>query len=293
MRKRIGIEEFLSWAYRDELPKAQPEGGLVGPESFRGCMGGVQRVEELGTLVDVPDNRYGVVANRWAADDPHPDAVLAAEAVEGLDRMVVDLPDDWNPLADMGDLGPLGAVAIRTGLRGLVTLDAAGRRTLRSQVTPRRLVFRHALMRDAPDWEGEAPTVALTRGANGKPLWFRRAVVEGEAGPYEIEVDGMDRKRRIPMPDAYQKPYLDPCPVDTIIGRGEYEIWRSALDLLHEDLAPHLAAFDLQPCSRPQRPWEAPAAPTRRVFHIGFQGPHRGRTELEARLARPIVQHQA
>ncbi|GJD51100.1 hypothetical protein OPKNFCMD_3851 [Methylobacterium crusticola] len=302
MRKRIGIEDFLRWAYRDELPKAQPDPGLLGPAGYRGGMGGLERMAELGVRIDVPDNRYGVVPNAWGGDDPHPDAVRAAHAVEALHALELELPDGWNPIADMGELGTLGPAAVQRALHGLCFTHASGRRTLRPHATPRRLVFRHALLGGTPDWEGEAPVIALVTGGNGKPAWFRRETVMGEGGAYEIEVDGMDRKRRLPHPDAYQKPSLSPDPVETIMGRGEYEIWRSVLDLLHADLAPQLTAFTLEGCARPMRPWETGDLPKRRVIHSLLRvaappqkGPSRplGRARRPASPVRHVLQGAA
>ncbi|ACL55638.1 hypothetical protein [Methylobacterium nodulans] len=266
MRKRIGIEDFLRWAYRDELPKVQAEGALEGPAGYGGPWGGVLQVGTLGTRVDATENRYGVVPDRYARDDAHPDAILAAEAVQALDACTFDLPEGWNPIRDLGDLGALGTAAVGQGVAALTHIDAEGARRLRAAHTPAALVRRYALLGGCPIWEGDKPVVRLVLGANGKPAWFRRETIMGEAGPYEIEVNGMG-KRGYPLPDAYQKPYLDPCPVDTIVGRGQYELWRSALDLLCEDLRDHLTGYALEPCDRPIRPWETGDRPKRRVIH--------------------------
>ncbi|WP_018261348.1 hypothetical protein [Methylobacterium sp. WSM2598] len=266
MRKRIGIEDFLRWAYRDELPKVQADHALEGPAGYGGPWGGVLQVGALGTRVDASENRYGVVPDRYARDDAHPDALRAAEAVKALEACSFDLPEGWNPIRDLGAPEALGAAAVARAVASLTHVDETGGRKLRAFHTPGELVRRCALLGRCPVWEGDRPEVKLVLGANGKPAWFRRETIIGEAGPFEIEVNGMD-KRCYPLPGAYQRPYLDPDPADTIVARGQYELWRSALDLLWEDLAPALTGFALEPCDRPMRPWETGDRPKRRVVH--------------------------
>ncbi|APT31923.1 hypothetical protein MCBMB27_02632 [Methylobacterium phyllosphaerae] len=272
MRKRIGIEAFFKWAYRDELPKAQCEEGDVGPAGFGSGMGGVIAMAEVGALVDYArENAWGVIPDRYAKDDPHPDAIRAAVAMASLDDLELCLPDDWNPITDLGDVGlihrvdldagRLGRAAVDEALADLTTVDAKGNRLLKGGV--RRLVMRFAVLNGEPGWEIERPWVKFVCVGKGRPGWFRREIVQGADGPYEIEVDGFDRKRRMPHPDAYRKPYLHPNPVEGIYDRGLHEVYVAALHLLHAELVDKLTGYALELPSRPARPWvdDAPCEP--------------------------------
>lgn len=278
MRKRIGIETFLKWAYRDELPKAQCDGGAVsalGPASFGGAWGGVEAVGTLGALVDYArENRFGVVPDRYARDDPHPDAVLAALAMERLDSLDLCMPHHWNPIPDLGEVGQidrtdleagrLGYAAVQEALADLTVMDAQGQRTLKGGL--RRLVMRYAVLNGEPGWEIETPVVEVVCVGKGRPGWFRREIVQGVNGPYEVETDGFDRKRRLPFPDAYRKHRLEPSPVEGIYDRGQHEIYVAALHVLHADLEPRLRAYALTPPERPARPWETGAMAKPRIL---------------------------
>lgn len=278
MRKRIGIEVFLKWAYRDELPKQQRDGGdltSMAPAGYGSGMGGVIAMAEVGALVDFArENQWGVIPDRYARDDPHPDAIRAAMAMAGLDAWAVSLPDDWNPIADLGAVGEigrrdsaaaaLGRAKVAEALADLTRLDAEGNRTLKGGL--RRLVMRFAVLGGAPGWEIEPPEIRDVCVGKGRPAWFRRETIQGADGPCEIEVDGFDRRRRMPFPDAYRKQVLVPDPLEGIIDRGQHEVYVAALGILHAALVDKLEAFALEPPARPARPWEAEGAARPRLL---------------------------
>lgn len=264
---RMDIEAMLRWAYRDELPKAAAGGGRLAV-GFRTGWGGVERFGELLAVIDEPDvrNRFGLVPDASASSDPHPDAIRVHDAVMRLRRCALGVPEGWNPIADMGDLGPEGAAAVARGIAGMTIVNDKGERVLRRSVS--RIVIRQAILGGCPVWEGDVPERHVLC-AHGKPRWFRRDVVvtEGAFGParQEIEVDGYDHKRQRPYADAYRKMVLDPDPAPVVQGRAEYELWRGALDLLAEDLAGGLEAHTVAPSARSARPWEMPD-PARRIL---------------------------
>lgn len=285
--RAIGIEEVLRWAYRDELPKVtQTVRAHVGPLQFGQAWGGVERYGELLTLIDAPENMWGVVPDFTATTDPHPDAVMVAEAVADLDGLDIDLPDDWYPLADLGDLGALGAAAVSRATGRLFLVDADGRRRLRS--TPRRLVVKHAIMGGSPVWEADVPALKVECGANGRAKWFERVMVTTETGSMEVEVDGYDAKRHAPRPGAYRKEFLDPDPADAAISRGEYEVWHAALGVLVEELAGRLTSRDVAPCPRPVRPWEGTPIAPRRVLPDLISTARYGAERRAVTFRRPI-----
>ncbi|MBP2147945.1 hypothetical protein [Xanthobacter flavus] len=278
-RKTVDIEALLRWAYRDELPKAAAEGDETFVFRLRTGWGGVEKMGELLALVQEPDmcNRFGLFPDAMERE-PHPDAVAVFDAVERLGELVYAMPEEWNPLEDLGDLGADGPAAIARGIGLLTTtkaFDAAGaevsahampgesgavRKVQQMRRSPARIVIRHALLGGCPPWEAERPERAVVMHPMGRgPAWFRKITVtsDGAFAParYEVEVDGFDYSRRRPYADAYQKTFLDPDPVDIVVSRAEYEIWHACLASLVSDLQ-GLSAHHVLPSLRAARPWE-------------------------------------
>lgn len=251
----VDIEDLLVWAYRDELPKAQAEGGSFGPAAHGHAWEGVA---EVGVLGEIVDNRWGVVPDRGATSDPHPDAVLVGEAVEALGALTLDVPEGWWPFDDMAspqEWGDLGAAAVSSVLDYVSVTDADGAR--RFKMSPAWLVRRAAIMRDCPGWEvDEVPVRRLVRTRTGQNAWFvRRTIPDAAGGWIEVEQDGFNHSRRRPYPGAYQRWELAPSPHEVGIERAEYEVWHAALCLLADDLADKLAGRFVLPPRRPSRPW--------------------------------------
>ena len=260
--KRMTIEAALGWAYRQELPKSTVISGVEGgiASSWRA----VSSFAALWTKVDAPPviNDFGcVVAFGGDGGAPHPDALVIADAVSALDDAEFGLPDGWNPLDDFTGYDETGDALMRAavdrGVARLTVVDGEGRRALKT--TPSRLVSMRASLGGEPDWRGERPEVREVRGANGKARWFRRVLVPvaADGGWIESEVDGWDERRRRPRPDAYLKHFLDPDPMALVVARGEWEIWRAALELLGLWLSETglLAEVIVEPSIAPARPW--------------------------------------
>jgi len=253
MKQAIGIEKLLAWTYREELPKAGAARSLSGVGIGRAH----RAVEKYGRYLSLIDcdgeNRFGVVSDLMAMEEPHPDAVRVYEAVLALEGVEIDMPEGWNPLSDMAAIGDELPAILGKAMAGLIRTNCA------------LLVRRHAIMGGAPAWEAEMPVRRVVT-QQGVPLWFRRITVETSAGPVETEVNGFDRKGRRPMPGAYRKTYLDPDPTEAAIGRAEYEAWHAALAHLVGVLAGTLDAYELLPTERPARPWEEGTAEPARIL---------------------------
>ncbi|MFG1414040.1 hypothetical protein V5G24_23345 [Xanthobacter sp. VTT E-85241] len=258
--KTIDIEHLVRWAYCDELPKVGRPTSLVA--AIRSGWSSLSRYGELLTVVQEPDilNQWGLVPLEVEGGDPHPDALAVAAAVEDLAKLDVELPEGWNPLTDMGDLGEEGAEAVRRGLDRLSPLTEEGRRKVRQPLS--RLVIRQAILGCAPAWEAGPPVRRVVSGANGKPRWFRQIthLSPGAFGPVAsvVEIDGFNGSRQRPFPGAYRKFELVPDPAPIVVERGEYELWIAALGCLAETLADQgLSAHLVHHSARPARPWEA------------------------------------
>jgi hypothetical protein len=264
-KQRIDIEALLAWAYLRELPKVPRI--PAAPEEWRRAWDKVSQMGEELSLAGLDDNRFGVVPDLFAQDLPHNDALLVHDAVCALDAFCLNLPEDWSPLDDLGDLGGHAGEVAAKALERLTSIDDKGQRHLRR--TPRRLLMRHAILGSAPDWEIEPPDVRFVQEF-GADKWFVREVIvtDGAFGPsrFEVEVDGFDHVRRMPKPFAYRKTELVPDPTDGCVARAEYEVWRYALDALAADLDGRLERFDVVPSVRPMRPWEEPAPQMGRVL---------------------------
>lgn len=277
------IEDLVRWALREELPKAvRDRAGLV-PRRRLGFGSGWGAVAEQGALLcaTVDDgrvslNRYGVVGHfdQRLAGEPHPDALAVHAGLQALDALaeagLALEAGDWQPLADFGDLGPLGAAAVARGLEAFARGGEASAFARR----PRELVTSAAIL-GPPDWRGEQPRLDVERHQNGQPKWFsrRRVVSDGAFAPvaYEIEVDGFDWRRRRPYDDAYRREVLVPDPVPVVIARAEYQVWRAALDVLAEEIAPLLQEWVLQPCAVPWEPWCTGVRAGRVLWAVSWQ----------------------
>ncbi|MGA2491866.1 MAG: hypothetical protein ABSF67_02820 [Roseiarcus sp.] len=279
-KKAMTIEDALRWAYREELPKRE-FGGADGANWLATYV-------ELGTRIDV--NAFGVVPYAIGSDaPPHPDAVKLWQAVQALDALEIEAPEGWNPIADLGDLGALGAAAVAKAFAAETVVGVDGKR--RFKVKPSRLIVHFAVLGDQEEWRAE-PTTIATVTENGKPKWFRRQTVWVDRGRFaeqnlghwaEVEVSGVDKKRR-PYADAYRKYFLDPDPQAAIIARMEWQLWRSAIDMLAEDV--DLDSIALMPSALPQWPWESALAAPRVLEALVAPAPEWPRRRAARRATR-------
>ncbi len=81
-----------------------------------GAWGGIEHVAELGTLVDVSRTAKGRPRTATAATIPSWTRFEPLSRSRISPRLVFQMPEGWNPVADFGDLGELGAAAIAEGL---------------------------------------------------------------------------------------------------------------------------------------------------------------------------------
>lgn len=254
-KKKITPERLIAWAYKDELPKAQTSSSFLRPEGFGFGWGSVGRYGKYLADPQEPDirNRFGVVPDLTSTSQPHPDAIAVWIAVHELEALQFDLPDDWDPISDLGDLGPEGRAAVVRAIDRLSVRGHNGERYLRLSLP--QVVQRCAIL-GAPDWRAEKPERKLVSHTNGKPKWFMRTTIETKTGPLEIEVDGFDNKARRPHYGAYQKTFLDPDPADAAEARGEYQLWHWSVEFVGERLAGRLEDHEVAASELTGYPWE-------------------------------------
>jgi hypothetical protein len=248
--RQMTIEDAVRWAYREELPKQDRPIPIraLGPKEPASPAGQVDKVAETWAL---PDNAFGVVVDPSATCEPHADALAIHAAVTALDDVRATIPPEWSADVDLHGLDDHVQARV---IDGLTVLEADGARTLRMRPS---MIVRTVAILGLPDMIVDVPELKVERGANGKPRWFRRlSAVDALGLPYEVEVDGFDQKARRPFPDAYQRRFLDPDPVPSLVNRARGELWRAAMDLLFEDLIGALSSIVLLPCAWPERPWE-------------------------------------
>jgi hypothetical protein len=253
-KQRIGIEDVLAWTYLRELPKTPR---VNAPDGFRGAWDKVSEWAEELSLAGLADNRFGVVADFFAQDLPHNDALIVHEAVCSLDALEVGGLAEFSPFEERGDVAPelLDRCALRVRDR-VVTLDAAGRPRLRKPL--RNLVFNAAILGQPPEWRIDEFGQDVERWPNGMVKYFRKSgqwekSLSGDVWvEFETAVSGV---RPELDPSVAPKAVLSPDPTEDAVSRVYHELWRLALDVLAADLSGRLQKWDVQPSALPVRPW--------------------------------------
>lgn len=255
--KRIDIETLLTWAYRQELPKAGS--GTVSGVVTQSGWGKMNDFTELLTLVD-SCNHYGCVPDYSAESEPHPDAVIVGRAVKAMADVSFEAGEGWDVLGEVRVDGEPLSDAERADChhRGVA---------LALDTRPGRmpgLIVRSAMLGKAPGWgdHGEVARRPVT-GPNGAARWFRRAERTAGEGrePVVIEIDGYDRRRQRPFPGAYRKTALSPDPARLVADRLDYQAYVYGLADLTARLQSGghgaLADHEVEGSSLPLFPWEA------------------------------------
>jgi hypothetical protein len=254
--KKITIENLLIWAFTQELPKVGSQ-TLVTPGFSINA--GLERVEELGTLIDETMNRFGVVPGYIYEGDPHPDAVVVGNAVRALDQHTgFDVGEGWNPFPEWDDQLGLIAEEVSRIVRAETVRESGinGRRVV-------TLVTIAAVMKTGPDWTADPPKVSMVMRSNGRPAWFVRKKVRTRAGWEEVEDDGLDRKKQKPMPNAYRKFRLEHSIRSVTVSRMDWQLWQSALEALFDSLSGRLSDHELLPFEPNRHPWIGNSKPPR------------------------------
>lgn len=236
-RRVLDIEDVLTWAYRDELPKRRDEGGGGEPCSISPMFRGAA----LGTRIDSWSREPGMPA---ALGDPHPDSLLVEAAVGELVAFR-DRPLGMEPGWLSSDF---------TGL----AVDEAGA-LVRAGRTIDLLVIVNAKLRRRPLYDGR-PTPGPTLLANNKPSVLApelrsETAIGGRTVKHEVLVATAAIRAGIYRPGARSPVTWSPDPQSVTLERAEYAVWRAALVFLAERLEGQLASISVLSPSAPERPW--------------------------------------
>jgi hypothetical protein len=273
--RTMRIEEALTWAYVSELPKVKRMAAM-GPIQTGRSWDVMETYLEVLTVIDV--NRYGVVPDLSAEDEPTADAVLIGEAVEALDAVaagaVFDAFDADVLIADLDPVG-LGAPLRRSlamAIDRATIVDRDGDRRLRGGFST--MLRRCAILDMAPDWRMSAPSLVPKRGPNGKAVWVRtisRPVMwdrDGNVvGREDVEVEAPPINGR-PRPGSRRLEVLDPDPVSGLVERLRYLAWRAALDMLAERLSDATLDVNILPSTVADIPWLGDVTTPRQIREV-------------------------
>ena len=272
MKKKIGIEKLLQWAFNEELCKGQP----IGADAWAA----IERFGLLGCRVDT--GHHGTSGHGFIDGTPHPDAQAVARVIAELPKQMT-LPPDFEVRALFGSFGaalpepPEGATLLCTARFNAVAL-----------------VIKHATFKNRPVWDLGEPELGATIGSNGHPLVYgvtresRASRPQFKASRSDVSIEtwtapddaGLAVIRAHPKRGGYDLEAIPRCPIawetpapfEYAEARAEYAVWREALADLRAKLLPQslcdgtfvakLLAHELTEEFPPLRPWDEPAVPS-------------------------------
>lgn len=237
MKKPVGIEELLHWAYRDELPKGYEGTG----EGVRPAISPMFRYADLGKRVDEWVTEPGFPA---AMGQPHPDALLIDAAVVRLPEVGLDWAQSRHRL--MPDL--------------LAWADADDSIMSLLSFQPAALVELHSKMGTRPRWDlGPTRVERVINPDNGKP------VVQYLDETGDVVCGRTAGRHYGPLARCPLK--LDPPAREIARARAEYSVWHQAIDRVRETLrAWTLHEHEVLPTRAAPEPWILNTEPKRRIL---------------------------
>jgi hypothetical protein len=239
---------------REELPKGQSVSASPWQIVTQYCA--------LGVRVDVSGYGDGL---GFLVGDPHPDALIVADAIRALDTRA--------RFADRVEVLPLfGDFA---GIAG----DAVGA-ILAASFDQRGIVLSHATMGTRPAWAFELPTPQqrFYEAVNKTGSVRRYPVVLGTDADGDLVMmqknEGRARKRdgeyTWSMSPRSPLEWCDPAPLSVAHSRAQFVAWHMALSHLAAVLDGALESYAPAPLALPVMPWLSPSLATRVIFRDAF-----------------------
>lgn len=261
-KRVMDIEDALTWAFCEELPKLRDRDGGLGPQEYS-SISPMFRICALGGRVENFSREPGFPA---AMGEVHADALIIEAAVEELRSFQAHRFE--------GELGLL------THLPSGLDEHAAMARSMGQLFD---LVRIKARLGARPTF-ARSPEPAAVVGNTGKPLiYVVRNGVE--------QISGAEGKDRYPK-GAY-------CGIEwesaqgILVERADYAAWWAAIDLLAHKLSGKLATISVLPPAAAQRPWagETDAGKPRRILD-NPSSQKRLRNQQEDALVQRLLAHR-
>jgi hypothetical protein len=254
MKKTIDIEKLLQWAMREELPKGQ----AIGASSWDI----VSQYAALGVRVDVSHCGDGL---GFLAGEPHPDAIIVADAVRKLDEDA-RFNDRVEVLPLFGDFAAIAGNAV----------DAI----LSASFNQQAIVISKAMQSSRPKWEFELPVPCqmFFEALNARRELRTYPIVHGLDAGGDLVMMKKNRGRAFKRDGEYnltaspRSPleWCDPSPLSIADARAEYVAWYLALVSLVDTLRGKLADHEAVRPSAAMMPWLAPAEHSRVIMRNLF-----------------------
>lgn len=249
----MDIEDLLRWAFRDELPKlAADEGGSFQPQQSHPMWRNIAQ----GGRVDFWSREPGFPS---AMGDPHPDALVVAQAVADLTREDLDLSDFLISYR----LGP----------------DFNSQEILEGEAASfAGWIVTRAKLGGRPDL-GEEREVEPVKSITGQiTVWSRHGEWYEEADETPIfvehEMPTKPIKGGVYKPGSYCKVRYLPTCREVARDRAVYAVWWAGLAALVVKLDGRLASISVTAPAAARRPWFGDEQPVPAAVHRDL-GPDR------------------
>lgn len=293
-KQRRDIEQLLTWAYREELPK-----------QFAGGNSLLADLAMLGAPIDPGESDHGHMP--VALGPPHPDALLIDYVVRGLDPVRVNWKgrreylmghlaaylDRDDPITAAMATGPVVSITEYRRDKTPIRATAAGKlRKVHARATVTRDGAQHVTMNKAGlliERQGESPAAHIMMHARmgTRPEWDCGPIrlVPVTSGNNKPQMIGRQINKRMWTAGTRYPLRLSPPPQEIACARFEYMVWHQALVALVE-LLRDLRDYEPVYPSAPAAPWLTGAEQKGTVFKVGSED---AGSRLPLKPRRPIA----
>ena len=268
-KRLMDVEDVITWACSQELPKKRPPSGrqLPAMDLQRGdgeLVGRWTRPFGFPSISPMFRPGFGGGTSRQRGGEPDSDALIVEAAILALPPRIVGL----EPPA-----------ALAEGI-GLLPIDVAGAFAAAiSNIV--NIVLAYGRLGKRPALGDDPPAVRPRLAANGKPgVWIMRRELEptldGAGVERALEQPVKAIRKDVYAPGSFCRIDYDPDPQLIVNDRAEYLAWRLALEGLAAALSGALETIEPMAPAAALMPWlrEADAAKPPDLFRPGADGVH-------------------